>query len=137
MNNSQSRIEDMSPDGNLELEKIENGIRITVNGSEGSRGNAVEFCNDWTRSPKTLRALRKVFDTMDPQWEQTKTYKDTTNDAILKLFLQEDGDCIIEIGRRTNTIEIDFEKTPQATKHARENVYTTIEEENNSDPILD
>jgi hypothetical protein len=36
----------MSPDGNLELEKIENGIRITVNGSEGSRGNAVEFCND-------------------------------------------------------------------------------------------
>ena len=137
MNNIQSRIEDMSPDWKLELEKIVNGIKITIHGSEETRGNAVEFCNDWTRSPKTLKALRQVFDTMDPQWENRKAYKDEINDTILKLFIQEDGDCSIEIGRKTNTINIDFTKISEATKTARENVYTTIEEENNNDPILD
>ena len=131
-----SRIEDMSPDGILEIEETLHGMKITVHGSEWIWENSVEFCNNWTRSPKTLKALRQLFDTMNPQWENMKVYQDTTNNAILKLFIQEDGDCSIEIGRGTNSIEINFEEISEHTRNAREHVYNTIEEENKNDRIL-
>ena len=137
MRKSQSRIEDMSPDGILEIAKTVNGMKITVQGSEWIWENSVEFCNNWTRSPKTLKALRKLFNTMNPEWENMKAYKDSTTDAILKIFLQEDGDCVIAIATKTNTIEINFEQISENTRNAREHVYNTIEEENNSDPLLD
>lgn len=67
MGRSIQRPEDMSPDGYLMLYLQADGDIIVVIRPEGgfSAEHSVEFCNSGGRSPRTLKALRALFEAME------------------------------------------------------------------------
>lgn len=72
MTDQTSRLEDMSPDGKLVLLLQPDGdVIVNVRPSADDRdyegspfGVSVEFCASGGRSPKTLKALRHLFEAM-------------------------------------------------------------------------
>ncbi len=88
------RLEDMSPDGFLELYQQDDGdIIITVKESDNEGGNraSVEFCMSGTRSRQTVTALRMLMGAMredagmadfQAKWIRYRIFSETPRDEV-------------------------------------------------------
>lgn len=128
------RIEDMSPEWYLELQKDDSWIIISVHKDPDSTilWNSVQFCTNGSISPNTRKSLRNLFEKWEKSTENRSNIQTNIAQDVLALFIEEDWDVIISTNPKT--VRIDFENMTNEVRQSLEELYQAILKDNLESP---